>query len=217
MPITDVSSDPQALTLTVTGEYPVPVQRLWDAYADPRQLERFWGPEGWPATFTPPTILDVGSGLCVFLHRMRIVAGWECTALDPDVRAVQHAQSTAGVNGVCGDFMSLTGLGSYDVITFNKVLEHVPDPVAMLARSADFVRPGGFVYVELPDGEKAAEVSFDREHIYVDHHHVLSTETFRWLAARAAFAVVDLQRLREPSGKYTLFAFLQPLAAAVTG
>jgi len=25
---------------------------LWDAYTDPRQLERFWGPPTWPATFT---------------------------------------------------------------------------------------------------------------------------------------------------------------------
>lgn len=52
MPITEVSSNAQALTLTVVGDYPVPVARLWDAYADPRQLERFWGPEQWPATFT---------------------------------------------------------------------------------------------------------------------------------------------------------------------
>ncbi|HYD52698.1 MAG TPA: SRPBCC domain-containing protein [Gemmatimonadaceae bacterium] len=52
MPITSVSSDASALTLTVVGDYPVPVERLWQAYADPRQLERFWGPETWPATFT---------------------------------------------------------------------------------------------------------------------------------------------------------------------
>jgi uncharacterized protein YndB with AHSA1/START domain len=52
MPITKVTSDADALTLTLVGEYPVPVQRLWEAYADPRQLERFWGPETWPATFT---------------------------------------------------------------------------------------------------------------------------------------------------------------------
>lgn len=52
MPITSVSSDASALTLTIVGEYPVPVERLWQAYADPRQLERFWGPETWPATFT---------------------------------------------------------------------------------------------------------------------------------------------------------------------
>ena len=52
MPITSVSSDAAALTLTVIAEYPVSTERLWDAYADPRQLERFWGPEQWPATFT---------------------------------------------------------------------------------------------------------------------------------------------------------------------
>jgi len=57
MPITSVSSDTNTLTLTVVGDYPVPVERLWEAYADPRQLERFWGPETWPATFTRHDIL----------------------------------------------------------------------------------------------------------------------------------------------------------------
>ena len=52
MPITSVTSDADARSLTVVGDYPVPVERLWAAYADPRQLERFWGPETWPATFT---------------------------------------------------------------------------------------------------------------------------------------------------------------------
>lgn len=52
MPITSVTSDPQSLTLTVVGDYPVSVERLWEAYSDPRQLERFWGPETWPAKFT---------------------------------------------------------------------------------------------------------------------------------------------------------------------
>lgn len=52
MPITSITSDPEALTITLIGDYPVPVERLWEAWADPRQLERFWGPPGWPATFT---------------------------------------------------------------------------------------------------------------------------------------------------------------------
>lgn len=52
MPITSITSDPEALTLTLVGDYPVTVERLWAAWADPRQLERFWGPPGWPATFT---------------------------------------------------------------------------------------------------------------------------------------------------------------------
>jgi uncharacterized protein YndB with AHSA1/START domain len=52
MPLTSITTDEKALTLTAIGEYPVPVERLWKAYADPRQLERFWGPETWPAKFT---------------------------------------------------------------------------------------------------------------------------------------------------------------------
>jgi uncharacterized protein YndB with AHSA1/START domain len=52
MPITSVTRDPDALTLTVVADFPVELQRLWDAYVDPRQLERFWGPPTWPARFT---------------------------------------------------------------------------------------------------------------------------------------------------------------------
>jgi uncharacterized protein YndB with AHSA1/START domain len=51
MPVTSVTTDPEALTITLAGEFPVPVERLWAAFADPRQLERFWGPPGYPATF----------------------------------------------------------------------------------------------------------------------------------------------------------------------
>ncbi|HEY6799722.1 MAG TPA: SRPBCC family protein [Agromyces sp.] len=52
MPVTDVTTDPEALTLTLTAEFAAPVERLWQAFTDPRQLERFWGPPGYPATFT---------------------------------------------------------------------------------------------------------------------------------------------------------------------
>jgi len=52
MPLTSLVSDPETLTMTIVADFPVPVERLWDAYADPRRLERFWGPPTWPATFT---------------------------------------------------------------------------------------------------------------------------------------------------------------------
>ena len=52
MPVTAITPDPKTLSLFIDAEYAVPVERLWEAYVDPRQFERFWGPEGWPATFT---------------------------------------------------------------------------------------------------------------------------------------------------------------------
>jgi uncharacterized protein YndB with AHSA1/START domain len=51
MPVRSLTKDPQRLTMTVVAEFPVPVERVWAAWADPRQLERFWGPPEWPATF----------------------------------------------------------------------------------------------------------------------------------------------------------------------
>ena len=52
MPVTSVVKDAESLTLTVHAEFPVKVSRLWDAYLDPRQIEKFWGPVEYPATFT---------------------------------------------------------------------------------------------------------------------------------------------------------------------
>jgi uncharacterized protein YndB with AHSA1/START domain len=52
MPITSVTKDAEALTMTVVAEFSAPVRRLWDAYLDPRLLERFWGPPTYPAVFT---------------------------------------------------------------------------------------------------------------------------------------------------------------------
>jgi uncharacterized protein YndB with AHSA1/START domain len=52
MPVTSITSSPADLRITAVGDYPVTVERLWQAWVDPRQLERFWGPPDYPATFT---------------------------------------------------------------------------------------------------------------------------------------------------------------------
>ena len=50
MPIVRVDKDLDNHTMTVVAEYGAPVERVWQLYADPRQLDRFWGPPTWPAT-----------------------------------------------------------------------------------------------------------------------------------------------------------------------
>lgn len=47
---TRVHKDPAALTMTVTTELDATVERAWQLWADPRQLERWWGPPTYPAT-----------------------------------------------------------------------------------------------------------------------------------------------------------------------
>lgn len=51
MPFTAASHDLESRTITITADFTAPVERVWQVYADPRQLERIWGPPGFPATF----------------------------------------------------------------------------------------------------------------------------------------------------------------------
>jgi uncharacterized protein YndB with AHSA1/START domain len=50
MTVTDVRKDPAALTLTIASEWAAPIAGVWELWADPRKLERWWGPPTFPAT-----------------------------------------------------------------------------------------------------------------------------------------------------------------------
>ena len=52
MTVTAVRKDPAALTMTLDAEFDASPDRVWQLWADPRQLERWWGPPTYPATFT---------------------------------------------------------------------------------------------------------------------------------------------------------------------
>ncbi|WP_026421152.1 SRPBCC family protein [Actinokineospora inagensis] len=51
MTVISTHKDPEALTMTFVAEFAAPVERVWQVWQDPRQLERWWGPPTWPATF----------------------------------------------------------------------------------------------------------------------------------------------------------------------
>ena len=52
MTVTAVRKNPQTLTMTLEAEFDASPERVWQLWADPRQLERWWGPPSYPATFT---------------------------------------------------------------------------------------------------------------------------------------------------------------------
>jgi uncharacterized protein YndB with AHSA1/START domain len=85
MTVTDVRKDLQALSLTVDAEFDASVERVWQLWSDPRQLERWWGPPTYPATFTKH---DLQPGGRVEYHMTgpegdQSHAYWEVQAVDP--------------------------------------------------------------------------------------------------------------------------------------
>lgn len=60
MPVIDTRSDIESRTLTITAQFAAPVERIWAIYADPRQLEKIWGPPTYPATFVTHDLVEGG-------------------------------------------------------------------------------------------------------------------------------------------------------------
>jgi uncharacterized protein YndB with AHSA1/START domain len=46
-----MNKNPEALSMTLVAEFDAGVERVWQLWEDPRQLERWWGPPTYPATF----------------------------------------------------------------------------------------------------------------------------------------------------------------------
>jgi len=59
--VTSVHKDPEAMTMTITAEFQAPIERVWQLWENPRQLERWWGPPTYPATFVDHDLIPGGS------------------------------------------------------------------------------------------------------------------------------------------------------------
>ena len=85
MTVTTVRKDTDALTMTIATELDASRERVWQLWADPRQLERWWGPPTYPATFTEH---DLTPGSHVAYHMTgpggdQPRAWWEILETDP--------------------------------------------------------------------------------------------------------------------------------------
>lgn len=103
-----------------------------------------------PAFREPGTLLDVGCGAGQYLLEMKSL-GWNVKGVELSEHAVKAAQS-AGLDVVCGTLESAKLDSSvFAVIRLNDVLEHVPDPHALLKEIHRILVPGGHLQVTLPN------------------------------------------------------------------
>lgn len=132
-----------ALPADVEHELDAAAQRL--ARAQVELVSRFC-----PA---PARLLDVGSGAGCFLAAA-YQEGFDVSGLEPSaacVRLVEERLPAARmVHGTIED--ATIAPGSYDVVTLWDVLEHLPDPRAIVRRIATWLAPGGALVLQLPDG-----------------------------------------------------------------
>jgi uncharacterized protein YndB with AHSA1/START domain len=79
--VVSVEKDYDGLSLTLVAEFEAPIERVWQLWADPRQLERWWGPPAHPATFEEHD-LSVGGEVAYSMGEASR-GWWRVTAVDP--------------------------------------------------------------------------------------------------------------------------------------
>lgn len=160
----------------------------------------------------PGHLLDVGAGTGVFPAAfMAQHPGWSVSAVEPNGVAATFIRERLGIP-VHRGLESLQQSEKYDLITFNRVLEHLSSPVDLLQQAGRLLASNGFVYIELPD-VISHELDGDSNEAFASGHHmVYSPEAAGHLARQAGLASVELQRVQEPSGKWTLLMLLRPAA-----
>ncbi|HEY4943990.1 MAG TPA: class I SAM-dependent methyltransferase [Rhizomicrobium sp.] len=96
-------------------------------------------------------LLDIGSGPGFFLKTAKN-RGWNVMGIEPSRQAAAHARGL-GLDVAEGFFGADTAasLGRFDAIHLNNVLEHVPDPIAILLAAREILEPGGILCAGVPN------------------------------------------------------------------
>jgi uncharacterized protein YndB with AHSA1/START domain len=109
MSVTSVDKDFDNLTLTFVAEFAAPVERVWQLWADPRLLERWWGPPTYPATFEQHDLEPGGTVTYCMTgpDGAKYRGWWEVTAVAPP-SSLEFTDGFAGDDGTPRTDMPLT-------------------------------------------------------------------------------------------------------------
>ncbi len=166
----------------------------------------------------PGTLLDVGAGTGVFMHLAR-ERGWEPSGVDICPLTAEKAAREFDLRIAIGPFERHDfERRRFDAVTMLDVLEHVHDPLATLRRVHALLRPGGAVYIAVPNqrclltavvdayaraGGPAADKLLLRLYV-APHLHYFTPATIRRLVGAAGFRLHALRQGSVYLGRYRL-------------
>jgi 2-polyprenyl-3-methyl-5-hydroxy-6-metoxy-1,4-benzoquinol methylase len=163
----------------------------------------------------PGTILDVGCGRGGFLARMR-ATGWTVAGVERPGSAYEEVWKRNGIAVQTGtwddaDFPD----GSFDVVTFWHVFEHLPSPHRALQKVSRVLKPDGVLVIAVPDiaGLQARLFNSNWFHLDVPRHLFhFSLDTLSALLRRHEFTIIAVNRY---SFEYDTFGAIQSALNAV--
>jgi len=151
-------------------------------------------------------ILDIGAGLGVFLAKF-LDENYNGYALELNKVAVSHIENVLPTVNVYQDYMeNLKIKNKFDLITLNRVLEHVINPINVMREVSSALVEDGLVYLELPDVFSNELDGHKNEAFASGHYMVYSAKAINYIFNEVGLILMNLNRVKEPSGKFTIYA-----------
>lgn len=133
-------------------------------------------------------LLDVGAGSGEVVYMLRAM-GCDASGLEPNEGYAQYASAVLGAPVAHGFYQdAVLVAGSLEVVTMFHTLEHLDSPFDVMRRAREWLAPGGFLLVEVPNVEAVCQQphqQFHRGHLY--HFNLAALES---MGRRAGCAVV---------------------------
>lgn len=150
-------------------------------------------------------ILDIGAGMGVFLAKFPEKI-YQRYALELNPVACEHLKNTLNIEVFSKPVEEINNL-FFNLITLNKVVEHLQNPFSIMFSLRTALETNGIIYIELPD-----TIGYEQEGATCDafacgHYFVYNSQSLQFLLQKSGFEILCLDRILEPSGKYSIFAF----------
>ncbi|MGH9917942.1 MAG: class I SAM-dependent methyltransferase, partial [Nitrososphaerales archaeon] len=137
------------------------------------------------------SLLDLGCGVGTLLVELQRRGMKRVVGLDPSPRSAEVA-ALLGADVRTGTFLDRpAGLGRFDAVTMIGVLEHLWDVPAAVGAIRDLLRPGGLLYLDVPDaGRYCHPFLVPFQDFNTEHANHFSLATLELLFARHGFEAV---------------------------
>ena len=157
-------------------------------------------------------LLDAGAGGGEVVYVLRTL-GFDAMGLEPDERYASHARETLGVPVETGFVQDRSfPPGRFDVITMYHALEHVEDPVGILATLRGWLSEGGRLLVEVPNVE--ARCIHPRHRFHFAHFYNFNQATLEAAGRRAGFEPVQTSTSPDGGNLISVFRVAQDQGVA---